>query len=162
MMVLSFFRAIFLHITGELLDGQTIAVLCIIRPVLSCIFAHDPECYNRLYDLVLDEIEILTRGLPVVAIDLFKLILKLLIPAIVVQLSLKLCQERDGAAVSQMLIEDLHEYILDGFFVHLRIRRALGIYIKQNHICIRRIGSCSSDFLLQLLVRHLCIIQEKA
>ncbi len=122
MMVLSLFRAVFLYITGKLLDGQPIAVLCIICPVLGCILAHNSERYDGLYDLILNEIEILTCGLPVITIDLFKLILELLIPAIVIQLSLKFSQERYGATVSQMLIEDLHEHILDGFLVHLGIR----------------------------------------
>ena len=162
MVVFTFFTAVLTYIICKLINGKAIGALRICCPVSCCLFTHDAKSSNSFNDLVLNEIVVFSRLFPGTSINLKEFILELLILAGLIQLPFKICQERNGAAIAKVFIENLHEDILDSLFIRLGIRGTLGVHIEEDHISILAEGSHLTDLVLQLFICHFYSIKEEA
>ena len=162
MVVFALFAAVLTYIICKLVNGKAVGALRICRPVSCCLFAHNAKRRNGFNDFVLNEIVVFSRFFPGASIDLKEFILELLILAGLIQLPLKICQERNRTTIAKVFIENLHEDILDSLFIRLGIRGTLGVHIEEDHIRILAEGSHLTDLVLQLFIRHFYTIQEEA
>ena len=161
MVIPAFPAAVCFHIFCKFINGETVRLLSIICPVLCRILTHNAKINNCAHNGILHKVIIFPAFLPGGAFDFFKFLLKRLIPALLIQPSLKVCQERNGTAVSKIVVEYLHKYVLDCLFIDFGVCGALGIHIKQDHINIfaNRCDIC--NFIFQFVIFYFYSLSKK-
>ena len=107
MMVVAFFLNIGLYTLGEIFNADPVALSCFLAPVAGHRFAHEVHVRKDIDNGILNEIEILTRAFPRIAVLFFKLFPKLLKTTFLGESALQVGKVRHGAAEALHLIENL-------------------------------------------------------
>ena len=134
MVVVAFFLNIGLYTLGKIFNADSVALACFLAPVAGHRFTHEVHVRKDIDNGILNEIEVLTRAFPRIAVLFFKLFPKLLKTTFLGESALQVGKMRHGTAEALHLIENLQKHIHNGIFVFLTVRIAFGINVEKNDI----------------------------
>ena len=139
MMVMAFFVDILFDAAGKFFDGDAIGLDGFLTPVPCRFFRHDPHINQDIDNIVLDEVEFMSRIFPRFATGSGKFLFEFVVAAFFRQIAFQVGYIGNRATESLHFVEDFEEYVDDGVLVLFAIGVALGVDIKKDDIC-RRFG----------------------